>query len=154
MVRRLRMTCWRSALEDLMRRKCFSSRGITVRLRSVFLRLVACLQVFKDPINTSYARSCIEILGLLFTCIFEGYMGRRTNLLTFLSFTTVMYFGISIRGISTITKEVFVFIASFQSVCQYSHRPLHTPSIQHHCARRLLEFSQPGQALGRSWPPS
>jgi hypothetical protein len=110
------MTCWRSALEDLMRRKCFSSRGITVRLRSVFLRLVACLQVFKDPINTSYARSCIEILGLLFTCIFEGYMGRRINLLTFLSFTTVMYFGISIRGISTITKQVFVFIASFQSV--------------------------------------
>ena len=102
MVPRLKMTCWRSALEDQMRRKCCSSRGITVWLRSVSLRLVA--------------RSCIEILGLLFTCIFEGYMGRRTNLLTFLSFTTVMYFGISIRGISTITKKVFVFIASFQSV--------------------------------------
>ena len=92
MVRRLRMTCWRSTLEDLMRRKFFSSRGNTVLwLRSVFMRLsstlwlssgagqwstssgLTWLLVCKEPIDTSYARSCIEILGLLFTCIVEGY---------------------------------------------------------------------------------
>ena len=49
-----------------------------------FLRfgLVAATKVFADPISASYGRSCIEILGLLFTCIFEGFMGRRTALVS------------------------------------------------------------------------
>ena len=83
-----------------------------------FLRfgLVAAAKVFANPIYASYGRSCIEILGLLFTCIFEGFMGRRTALLTFLSFTTIMYFGISIKGIENTAKEVIIMVANFQSV--------------------------------------
>jgi OCT family organic cation transporter-like MFS transporter 4/5 len=121
-----------------------------------FLRfgLVACLQVFKDPINTSYARSCIEILGLLFTCIFEGYMGRRTALLTFLSFTTVMYFGISIRGISTTTKEFFVFIASFQSVSANILIVLYTLSVYPTSLRsKTLGFFTAWSSIGEILAP-
>ena len=49
-----------------------------------FLRfgLVAAAKVFANPIYASYGRSCFEILGLLFTCIFEGFMGRRTALVS------------------------------------------------------------------------
>jgi len=83
-----------------------------------FLRfgLVEAGQVFHEPIRTSYIKSGIEIVGILFTCFFEGFMGRRTALLTFLSLTTIMYFGISIRGLPRPVKSSMIHAASFTSI--------------------------------------
>ena len=96
-----------------------------------FLRfgVVEAAQIFENTITTSYYRSCIEILGLIFTCILEGFMGRRCALLTFLNITAVMYFGISIKGIEIATQKAIIYIANFQSISANTLIILYTLSV-------------------------
>ena len=82
-----------------------------------FLRfsLVEACKIFHQPIITVYLKSGAEIAGLLFTCFSEGFTGRRTNLLTVLSLTTVLCFGISLRGLPELVKRGMIVGANFTS---------------------------------------
>ena len=96
-----------------------------------FLRygLVGAGKVFHEPIRTAYIKSGVEIAGLLFTCFSEGFMGRRTTLLTFLSLTTIMCFGISLGGLPKPVKKGMIVGANFTSISSNVLIILYTLSV-------------------------